>query len=75
MHDEAWFTGGNTWSSIPTDTTDTWSILPEDKTVPGTKMERRQWGTIAISGGARAGWQTPIPTGKIVKIFGFIKVR
>ena len=68
MHDEAWLPNG--WGNGFT-----WSSIPEDKTVPGTKMERRQWGLVDAIIGGQAGWQTPIPTGTIVKIFGFIKVR
>ena len=71
MYDEAWIPDG--WAWLPN--VFTWSSIPDDKTVPGTKMERRQWGQMDAIVGGQAGWQTPIPTGKIVKIFGFIKVR
>ena len=68
MYDEAWLPNG--WYNGFT-----WSSIPDDKTVPGTKMERRQWGQMDAIVGGQAGWRTGIPTGKIVKIFGFIKVR
>ena len=66
MYDEAWLTMGGPFS---------WSSIPDEKTVPGTKMKREQWGTIAIGANSGlAGWRTPIATGKIAKIFAFVKV-